>query len=85
MNKKHFSKYIADNLNISNIQANILIDAFTTNLNQAIFEGYTVSIDNFGAFIPTNDIRKTQGQNQTIKFIPSSQIKDNIIHNKKAS
>lgn len=85
MNKNNFSKYIADNLNISKVQANILIDAFTTNLNQAIFEGYTVSIDNFGAFIPTNDIQKNKGQNQTIKFIPISQINDKLIHNKKAS
>ena len=83
MNKKHFSKYIADNLNISKNQANILIEAFTTNLNQAIFEGHTVSLDDFGAFIPTNDIRKTDGQNQTIKFIPASQNRDNNIqHNK---
>ena len=83
MNKKHFSKYIAENLNISSQKANILIEAFTTNLNQAIFEGHTVSLDDFGAFIPTNDIRKTDGQNQTIKFIPASQNRDNNIqHNK---
>ena len=85
MNKKHFSKYIADNLNISKLQANILIDTFTTNLNQAIFEGYTVSIDNFGSFIPINDVRKTPGQNQTIKFISNSQVKDNKIQHNKAS
>ncbi len=85
MNKKHFSKYIADNLNISKLQANILIDVFTTNLNQAIFEGHTVSLDDFGAFIPTNDILKPSSQNQTIKFIPASQIRDNNIHHNKAS
>lgn len=85
MNKKHFSKYIAENLNISSQKANILIEAFTTNLNQAIFEGYTVSLDDFGAFIPTNDIRKTDGQNHTIKFIPASQNRDSNIQHNKAS
>ena len=43
MNKKHFSKYIAENINISSQKANILIETFTTNVNQAIFEGHTLS------------------------------------------
>jgi nucleoid DNA-binding protein len=58
MNKEHFSKYIADNLNISKRSANIIIETFVENLNQAIGEGNAVELDELGTFIPTTKYGK---------------------------
>ena len=58
MNKEHFSKYIADNLNISKRNANTIIETFVENLNQAIGEGNAVELDELGTFIPATKYGK---------------------------
>ena len=38
MDKKTFAEYISDNMDISDTQADIIIDVFTSNLAQAVCE-----------------------------------------------
>ena len=88
MNKKNFAEYISDNMNISDTQADIIIDVFTSNLAQAMYEGNPVDLEEFGAFVPTIKLETHKSQNELntisnsdIMFLPGSILKNNFISN----
>ena len=88
MNKKTFAEYISDNMNISDTQADIIIDVFTSNLAQAMFEGAPVDLEEFGSFIPTTKLESNCSDNyihpisnNDIMFLPGSILKNNFISN----
>ena len=88
MNKKTFAEYISDNMSISDTQADIIIDVFTSNLAQAMFEGNPVDLEEFGTFIPTTKLASRESQNQinsisnnNIMFLPGSILRNNFASN----
>ncbi len=78
MDKKHFAKYVSENLHISPKHANLIIDVFTENVEQAINEGHSVSLDKFGAFIPTKRITNKHTLVNDKKFLPGKLLKDKV-------
>lgn len=77
MDKNIFAKYMATNLAISPKHANLIIDAFTENLGQAIFEGHSVDLEEFGSFLPTKKLVKKHVYSE-VKFLPGNLLKDKI-------
>lgn len=79
MDRKKFAKHMAENMSISPTQANIIIDAFTENLGQVLFEGHPVSLDEFGIFVPTTKYsKKHSNPSIDVKFIAGDLLKDKI-------
>ena len=89
MDKKTFAHYISENMQISDIQADIIIDIFTSNLAQAIFEGEPVDLENFGIFVPSvkletntsNDNLNSTPYNNDIMFLSGGVLKNNFVNN----
>lgn len=78
MNKQTFALYISENMQISDMQADMIIDVFTSNLAQAIFEGEPVDLEDFGAFIPSTKLETTTSHND-IMFIAGRLLKNNFV------
>ena len=86
MDKKNFAEYISENMNISDTQADIIIDVFKSNLAQAMCEGNPVDLEEFGTFIPTIKLETLESQNHKysisnndIMFLPGSILRNNFI------
>ena len=84
MDRETFAKYISENLAISQKKATKIIDDFTSNISQAIFEGHVVSLDDFGNFIP--NLKVLSPKDSVIKsgisplFIPGTKLKESNIN-----
>lgn len=54
MNKKEFSKYIAENFNCSRRAADAIITLFSESIYMAISEGHEINLEHFGKFAVKN-------------------------------
>lgn len=84
MNKETFAQYISENMAITSSQADMVIDIFTSNLAQAMFEGNPVDLEDFGSFIPSIKLKSEDNKDCNIKshisqntmFVPGRLLKN---------